>query len=362
MDRLCFVESFSDEEDNDKPNMGEAMVLPEKRKVEVQIDQTNKRKAHKLDKIIAANEAFDDVCVITSSKAKGRVLEAAAAVAVVQPNEAVSVSPTSTTSSQEQISEVTSMHTSPEKQPTRAAPTSSYLSSFLRQKRQSTVPEPPQAELADPMFLAEFFKGLPPTVRDETDIEESHNTEELTNSVTVDKPIVPVEEDKEILAKLRVFNLPYRLIPEEFTKIAMEYAPEWINNLSFVKIKVDMDTKKNLPAGSMSIWVAESNTVEIMDGLEGMECNGRRIRVENLSAKKKDPSKRLSLDKGRYFGSGNISVKCSNCGEVGHMQQQCTNASLPTPCHLCAGQDHDAGMVSTTVLLLWYHILSVLLQ
>ena len=76
-----------------------------------------------------------------------------------------------------------------------------------------------------------------------------------------------------------------------------------------------------------------------------MELKGRPIKARKLET----PSERLSRvvseggdasGGGRYFSTC-LSLKCYACGQTGHRQKDCTNEPLPTPCHLCAGTDHD---------------------
>ena len=48
----------------------------------------------------------------------------------------------------------------------------------------------------------------------------------------------------------------------------------------------------------------------------------------------------------RYFGGAggggpNAGIKCNNCGMVGHKAASCTAPPMITPCHLCAGRDHE---------------------
>ena len=47
----------------------------------------------------------------------------------------------------------------------------------------------------------------------------------------------------------------------------------------------------------------------------------------------------------RYFGGAgggpNANIKCNNCGMVGHKAAACNAPPMITPCHLCAGRDHE---------------------
>lgn len=84
-----------------------------------------------------------------------------------------------------------------------------------------------------------------------------------------------------------------------------------------------------------------------LETLHGMQLHGRTIRVQRRGhGLLQALSKVMAGESSRYFAGANISTKCMNCGQVGHTQKSCGNAPLPTPCHLCAGSDHDAGEIS----------------
>jgi len=76
--------------------------------------------------------------------------------------------------------------------------------------------------------------------------------------------------------------------------------------------------------------------------MQGEDIGGRPLRVQRFVVKKRQSGSLGGRGDSRYF-SGDISCKCHSCGQVGHRQQECTNDAVANPCHLCAGQDHDAG-------------------
>ncbi|XXQ38627.1 CCHC-type domain-containing protein [Plasmodiophora brassicae] len=51
---------------------------------------------------------------------------------------------------------------------------------------------------------------------------------------------------------------------------------------------------------------------------------------------------------GRYFCPIDITVKCHNCNEVGHMRAQCTAGRPTLPCFLCGLTTHKANRCPTT--------------
>jgi hypothetical protein len=86
----------------------------------------------------------------------------------------------------------------------------------------------------------------------------------------------------------------------------------------------------------------DEEVAECIQALQGEDCGGRPLRVQRFIAKKRQLGSMGGRGDARYF-SEDISCKCHNCGLVGHRQQECTNDSMPLPCHLCAGLDHEAG-------------------
>lgn len=110
-----------------------------------------------------------------------------------------------------------------------------------------------------------------------------------------------------------------------------------------------LDKKSKAPNGTATAQLT-GGTGSVQDriqSLQGERCGGRPVKV--LRYRRDAPSRRSSGSEcGRYFAD-DISCKCHLCGVVGHRQQDCTNDPLPTPCHLCAGKDHDAGIEDWTM-------------
>lgn len=123
-----------------------------------------------------------------------------------------------------------------------------------------------------------------------------------------------------------------------------------------VEIHIDKSTK--LPRGSASAELVKHHGVddgEVLDVegavavLTGADFGGRPLRVERST--NKTQSRKSSAGGPRYFGGSNgINTKCFLCGEVGHIQSECTSDPV-VRCHLCARADHDPGMYLLVVLL-----------
>jgi cellular nucleic acid-binding protein len=57
----------------------------------------------------------------------------------------------------------------------------------------------------------------------------------------------------------------------------------------------------------------------------------------------KKPSSKKKKAVRRYYEEHDISVKCFNCGSVGHIAADCTAARVYKPCYLCGLRTHPAG-------------------
>lgn len=115
-----------------------------------------------------------------------------------------------------------------------------------------------------------------------------------------------------------------------------------------VTAKLNYDKKTNRPAGSAQLFLQPRHSSNpdfdpssylqaIIKLLDGQNYGGREVRARSSESKG-----RPSVG-GRYFG-GDISVKCNNCGQVGHRQSECPQEPVPPPCHFCAGTDHEPRM------------------
>jgi hypothetical protein len=116
------------------------------------------------------------------------------------------------------------------------------------------------------------------------------------------------------------------------------------------QIVLGLDKKTKAPNGSataqLTMGTGGGSAQDRIQLLQGERCGGRPVKVLRW---RDTPTRRSSGSEcGRYFAD-DISCKCHLCGAVGHRQQDCTNDPLPTPCHLCAGKDHDAGTKDWTM-------------
>lgn len=108
--------------------------------------------------------------------------------------------------------------------------------------------------------------------------------------------------------------------------------------------------RKPLPSGAAFVMVKvppDQTNDDIIQSIQGKTCGGRALRVQKayqIGDNRRRSSGPGGGSFGRYF-ERDISTKCHICGEVGHKMQDCTNDKVPVPCHLCAGTDHEAGLL-----------------
>lgn len=229
------------------------------------------------------------------------------------------------------------------------APLSSFLQRFLSTKRDCTaIPEPEPLEYTSDIYLATFHEGMEEDFSlhstSSSDAEDSDKDEE--GGETGELKHVIIDESAESMFEaenyvepptmaITIYNLPY-VSTEEDVRKALRKVGIRIKSVTLGQ----EDRKKGGLLPGMALLEAlacpaASNATTIINLIQGLEIGGRVLRA-SISGEKK----RLSLDSGRYFDE-NISCKCQNCGQVGHLAVDCLNPTLPMPCHLCAGCDHD---------------------
>ena len=291
---------------------------------------------------------------------------------------------------------------------------SSTLSRFLGTQRTSLVPPAPEMEAPSTEFLAQFHGSFSASKNattanddnnkddddsqansedgssssaEESDAEAEHKQLAGKEIMDMQIPTTPFRFQhpdasasatpaEEVEARLRLFNLPWRLDPlgEElvtwarklgvhFTTVGMEQKNGEFAGIAKVTAKLWTGKDKDKGKGK-SVQRGHSDDeddaeeggddddeaaalkrlrVKVMKKLQGAECKGRPVKVRDDSHLGR--TTRTSLGGGnRYWEKlENIHVKCNRCGEVGHMEKECHGAEKVMPCHLCAGNDHDAA-------------------
>jgi hypothetical protein len=127
--------------------------------------------------------------------------------------------------------------------------------------------------------------------------------------------------------------------------------------VEFLSVTVGLDARTNRPSGMADAVLGPDLAPDaVAKTLSGVDLGGRPIRtsvISRINGNGEDSGhvrKRRRLSDGRYFVSCSdadnefsINVKCANCGAVGHKASGCSEPPMISPCHLCAGRDHEAG-------------------
>lgn len=222
----------------------------------------------------------------------------------------------------------------------------SKLDLFLLQKRQFYVPPTPPLEVSKDTYLQSFNVDFihsttrRPSIDQETSIPTLQSSIQASSLPNIEIIAKNGESDKSSLLKLKIHNLVYRMTEDELIQFATKL------HVKLVKVEMGSDTSPGLPAGTAIAYVSseETDISEVLSALNGEDCQGRIIRVSEVSTNKS----RESFGQTRYFDR-DISVKCNNCNEVGHRQFECPNPLLETfCCHLCGG-NHDPGDCSSII-------------
>ena len=232
--------------------------------------------------------------------------------------------------------------------------TSKSILSFLQKKRSFIIPPPPETLESKNDFLEEFHltchrKQVQDSIRIDlitTDaIDNESSLPKITTQEDEESPDTSADADDDdqlsveesSTAKIKIFNLVYRIDDEELRSFARKYGIELGS-----QIDLGIDPKTGLSSGCATVTLPlGSNVSEVVSKLHGVDCRGRNIRVVDCSRRVKNKFNDSSAAN-RYFDAA-MSFKCNNCGQVGHKQNDCQNPPLPVPCHLCGRPDHDAG-------------------
>jgi hypothetical protein len=261
---------------------------------------------------------------------------------------------------------------------------SSFLSKFLATKKTPQVPPPPVVIPLNDFILREFAlsEKSKHSKRSREDRDEGkEEEEEEEDNISSDGDALRMEQEgneENLLPEeaipfshcLTIFNLPYNMTVKEIEAISSFYG---IKN---VTAKINIDKKTNRPSGSAQIFLqpqpqpsktsADDGGTEqqeeeeqhegedsglylksVIDALDGKDFRGRAVRVRSFESNGGGArGGRASFGGGasRYFGGDDLSVKCYNCGQVGHRQTDCLQEPTLPPCHFCAGTDHEPRM------------------
>lgn len=246
-----------------------------------------------------------------------------------------------------------------------AVPVSDFLATFLRQKRvHEEIPPPPEEEARSDQFLRVFFDNYQrkdvAADSDGGDVSDGdqEDSDEATGNRLRAMPPTKVVSDKIFTGEslqvqpelepepelenpqptsLKLGNLPFKLSLRDLSSALTA------KKVNFIDVTLDYIKESGLPAGSALLKLAATQDVaDCNEKLKSLELMGRKVYVMSLNCGK---HLKGGIKDVRYFiaGDGDITKKCSKCGNVGHNMRDCNNEPLPLPCHLCAGIDHDAA-------------------
>ncbi len=134
---------------------------------------------------------------------------------------------------------------------------------------------------------------------------------------------------------VKIFNLSFKTRREELTKFATSFG------VKFLHTAILMDASHKSTGMALACVASDEDVRLSLQLMNQQTFQGRPLRISRFSTKTE--RKGFSSSSSRYYVGANISIKCLNCGLVGHRQKDCTEKPQPLPCHLCAGIDHEAG-------------------
>jgi cellular nucleic acid-binding protein len=173
----------------------------------------------------------------------------------------------------------------------------------------------------------------------DSDDEIDGNVNVVTTESSVGKPANGVKN-----RKLKITNLKYTT-----TAATLEAACAAFGAVEFTKLVMQTDsTEKNSGIAYVTFTTA-SSAEACRDGLTSIDQRPVNVTTAALvpTASNNSRSKlstAASNAASRYYGNArllDLSTKCFQCGQIGHMASNCTNAALIKPCPLCAKTDHE---------------------
>lgn len=139
--------------------------------------------------------------------------------------------------------------------------------------------------------------------------------------------------------KIKISNLTYSTNAATIARTCGKYGP-------VVDVNIILDDNRQSTGRAYVVFEDHESAVECADKMNEQTLEGRVIRVSLSSS---SPSGRKSMDassgtskrKETRYWDRDISTKCHQCGEVGHIAANCPNEEKPRPCALCAQLGHE---------------------
>ena len=142
--------------------------------------------------------------------------------------------------------------------------------------------------------------------------------------------------------KVKLANLKYTTTTATLARICGTIGP-------VVDVNLITDDTGQSTGRAYVTFEDEQSAIECAEKLNEKTLEGRVVYV-SVSSSSGSSGGRKGADGGgkgatrrkenRYWEK-DISIKCNNCGQVGHMSRNCPNDGQLKPCGLCAGQGHE---------------------
>ena len=144
--------------------------------------------------------------------------------------------------------------------------------------------------------------------------------------------------------KVKIANLTYSTTTATIARTCGRYGP-------VVDVNIILDDNRQSTGRAYVVFENQEGAVECVNKMNEQTLEGRVIRVSIASSSSSSGRKSMDLSSGlpgismkrkesRYWDR-DISTKCHQCGEVGHIAAKCPNEEKLRPCALCAQLGHD---------------------
>lgn len=135
--------------------------------------------------------------------------------------------------------------------------------------------------------------------------------------------------------KVRIANLLFATTEASLTAACQSFGP--IESVRLIMDRERPDSGLNKGLAFVTFTHADA-AQDCMSGLN--KIDGRTVKV-SLAFESTSTTPAAKDGSQKRYWIRDISTKCYRCGQVGHMEAECTNPPLPKPCPLCAHTSHD---------------------
>jgi cellular nucleic acid-binding protein len=142
--------------------------------------------------------------------------------------------------------------------------------------------------------------------------------------------------------KVKITNLKYTTTAATLEASCAAFGP-----VEFTKLVMQTDSAEKNSGIAYVTFTTASSAEACREGLTSIDQRPVNVTTAALlptSSNSSRLSTAASNAASRYYGNArllDLSTKCFQCGQTGHMASACTNAALIKPCPLCAKTDHE---------------------